>query len=198
MQILRRMSQLAYGWYGEDVKQGSKAITIKPWNNRRKADVIPAIEYRRYYKFNGMFDQSYATGICFWDQSKTQIANYPKQHSANMTFKHQTTNLWLKPMVGILKNMRTKMIEEGYIKAGSAPSYYIEGLLYNVPQDKFGKSYADSFRNAFSWIVAADTSKFVCANEQYYLLWNDTPTSWSVSDGNGLIDAAVRFWNDWE
>jgi hypothetical protein len=33
------------------------------------------------------------------------------------------------------------MVDDGLIKAGVAPSYYIEGLLYNVPNEKLTSSY---------------------------------------------------------
>ena len=70
-------------------------------------------------------------------------------------------------MVRVLKNLRGTLVEDKMIEAGVAPSYYIEGLLYNVPNEKFGKSYNDSFVNCISWILEADRSTFVCANEQY-------------------------------
>lgn len=46
--------------YGSDVRSSNKAIAIAARGNRRKADVIAAIQFRRYYKFNGIYDQSYA------------------------------------------------------------------------------------------------------------------------------------------
>jgi hypothetical protein len=184
--------------FGANVNLGSKAISIESTNNRRKADVITAIEYRRYYKFNGLHDQTYDTGICFYDKSGKMIANYPKQHSQNMTTKHKSTDQWLKPMVRILKNMRSKMVAAELIKAGSAPSYYIEGLLYNVPDSEFKDSYAATFVNVVNWIHKADRTKFVCANEQYYLLRDDVSTCWSIKDGEAFISALVKFWNEWQ
>jgi hypothetical protein len=38
------------------------------------------------------------------------------------------------------------MIDAGAIEDGVAPSYFLEGLLYNVPNDNFGSSYEDTFR----------------------------------------------------
>ena len=40
---------------------------------------------------------------------------------------------------------------------------FLEGLLYNVPNDKFGTSYEDTFVNAYNWIINADSTEFVCA-----------------------------------
>src|SRR6185295_1553432 len=49
-----------------------------------------------------------------------------------------------------------------------APSYFLEGLLYNVPVTCFGKTYQNTMREALVWLLNNDRSKFVCANEQYY------------------------------
>jgi hypothetical protein len=184
--------------YGNDVKAGDKAIAIAASGSRRKADVIAAIEFRRYHKFNGIHDASYVKGICFFTASDERVANYPKQHSANLTNKHQTSGKWLKPMARVLKNMRGKLVEDGKLKAGIAPSYYLEGLLYNVPDDKFTGSYANCFVNAFNWIQKdSDKSKLVCANEQYYLLWENTHTSWPKANCEKFLDETIELWNNW-
>lgn len=127
--------------YGSAVKAGDKAIAIDASGSRRKSDVIVATQFRRYFKFRSASDSEYVEGICFFNAAGERIANYPKQHSANLTAKHQASSKWLKPMVRVLKNMRSRMVEDGLIKTGIAPSYYIEGFLYNVPNEKFTTSY---------------------------------------------------------
>lgn len=184
--------------YERDVEPGDKAIRIAANGNRRKADVIAAIQYRRYHKFLSISNQEYDEGICFYNGASMCIANYPKQHSENCTAKHQATNSWFKPMVRVLKNMRSKLVEDGVIAAGVAPSYYIEGLLYNVPKEKFGNSYDDSFVNCMDWILQADRSKFLCANEQYYLLRENSPVTWRESQFTEFLKAACDLWNSWQ
>jgi hypothetical protein len=179
-----------------NVEEGPKAVWIKPTPSRRSADVIVATQYRRYYSFKGIYSQNYTEGICFWS-GYTQIVNYPKQHSANCTTKHQATNGWFKPMVRILKNMRTCMVDHGMIADGIAPSYFLEGLLYNVPNDKFGSSYVDTFVAAINWILENDRTQFLCANEQYYLL-RDGPVTWAPANGKKFLDEIVTFWRDWD
>ena len=44
---------------------------------------------------------------------------------------------------------------------------------------------------------SADKDKLVCANEQYYLLWEGTHTSWEKADAEAFIDAAIKMWNEW-
>lgn len=184
--------------YGTAVKAGDKAIAIDANGSRRKADVIVAIQFRRYFKFRSTYDSEYVEGISFWNGKGDRIANYPKQHSANLTGKQQSTSKWLKPMARVFKNIRTRMVDDGLIKAGIAPSYYIEGLLYNVPNDKFTTSFGDCVVNILNWYrqnaVKAD---LVCANEQYYLLRDGHQTCWNQANCDAFVEAAVRLWNDW-
>ena len=183
--------------YGDGVKSGTKAITIPAGNGRRKADVIVAMEYRRYLKFNGTWDQDYAEGIVFYTSSWEQIINYPKPHSKNLTTKHQATNSWLKPMARVLKNMRTNLVGNRSLDSGDAPSYYLEGLLYNVPNSKFGSSYGDSFCEAVNWLSGTDKTELLCANEQYYLLRSGSHVSWEPAKFDKFLSAATRLWNEW-
>jgi Second Messenger Oligonucleotide or Dinucleotide Synthetase domain len=178
-----------------DVKPGEKAVKIKASGNRRSSDVVVATEFRRYY--SGPLGLAYVPGICFFTSAEAQISNYPKQHSANLTTKHQATYQWFKPMVRILKNMRSKLVDDGVLAAGSAPSYFIEGLLYNVPNDKFGKSYGDSFVAAVNWILTADRTKFVTPSEQHYLARDGFAECWPCSNCNNFIDEIVKLWNGW-
>ena len=100
-------------------------------------------------------------------------------------------------MVRILKNLRSKLVDDGSIKEGSAPSYFLEGLLYNVPSEYFGKSYAQTFKAAMEWILAAKREDLVCANQQYYLVRDAYATCWPCSDCAKFLDAAVKLWNNW-
>jgi hypothetical protein len=179
-----------------DVKPGEKAVKIKASGNRRSSDVIVATEFRRYY--SGTYSPQYVTGICFFTSGGTRIANYPKLHSTNLTTKHQATYQWFKPMVRILKNMRSKLADDGVLASGSAPSYFIEGLLYNVPSDKFGKSYGDTFAEAFKWILAADRTKFVTPSGQHYLARDGAPECWPCANCNSFINEVVKLWNEWQ
>jgi hypothetical protein len=186
--------------YGADVKEGEKAIAIIANGGRRKSDVIVALQFRRYYKFNGVFDESYTEGICFYDKSGTLIVNYPKQHSSNCTAKHKASSQWFKPMARVLKNMRNKMIDQKIIEAGSAPSYYLEGLLYNVPPDRFSTNYQTCFCDVINWLNKADSAtreKWVCANEQYYLLREGFPVTWRAAKCEAFISGAIKLWNEW-
>jgi hypothetical protein len=182
--------------YGNAVKPGAKAVFISGNGSRRDADVIVAAEFRRYYKFTGHFSSDdFVKGICFFNSSGVRIENFPKQHSENCTTKHQGTRQWFKPSVRTYKHVRNKMIDTGMIEEGLAPSYYLEGLLYNVPADRFGGTYVQNFTDTLDWLVAADRSDFVCANEQFYLLRENSPVTWRPADCTKFLTQAVQLWH---
>lgn len=190
-----------HGWlvanYGGTVHPGKKAIWVAGNGYRRNADVLPCVSFRNYRHFNSMSDQGYAEGICFFTTDGSQIINYPRQHSDNLTRKHQQTNGWLKPTVRIVKNLRNRMIADGLINEGLAPSYYLEGMLYNVPSLLFGKSYKDTIENALSWLANTDRTKLVCPNEQYYLLRNASSGSWNPIHCEQFLANAINTWLNW-
>jgi hypothetical protein len=183
--------------FGSDVEPGKKAILVNANGNRRDTDVLPCVKLRKYLRFKSWNDSIYVDGICFWDSTGQQIINYPKQHSENCTTKHQATSSWFKPSVRIIKNMRNAMIKDGYIKEGVAPSYFLEGMLYNVPTDKFGGSYDDTIVSAINWVLKCDRSRLLCANEQYYLCHPNSPVTWRAENLQIYLDAVVKYWNDW-
>ncbi|MGA2492094.1 MAG: nucleotidyltransferase [Roseiarcus sp.] len=183
--------------FGDGVKMGAKAIHIPGSGNRRDADVLPAFKFRRYRKFVSVGSEDYVEGLCFFALDGSRIENFPKLHSENCTAKHQATNQWFKPMVRIFKNMRNRMVSEGLIEDGLAPSYYLEGLLYNVPIEKFGGSYVDTFVACISWLYSADRTKCVCANGQFFLLTEGLSVTWRADKCEKFLKAAVDFWKSW-
>ena len=156
--------------YGAAVKPRSKAVYIDGSGARRNADVLIAADLRRWYTYKSPSNNAYADGICFFNSSGQRIDNFPKQHSANCTTKHQNTNRWFKQTVRTFKNARNKLIGDYKIDDGLAPSYFIEGLLYNVPADRFGGGESANFNDVLLWLLAADRSKLVCANEMFYFV----------------------------
>jgi len=89
------------------------------------------------------------------------------------------------------------MIDEGIINEDLAPSYFIEGMIYNVPPGSFGTSYENTFVSAINWLRSADRSKFLCANEQYLLLFANSPVTWREESCSAFLNALVKYWRDW-
>lgn len=178
----------------ESVVKGEKAIKIKPNQSRRSVDVIVAHEYRRYHSW----PYGYTSGIVFPTQSGDEVINYPKNHSENCTTKHQGTNGNFKPMVRLFKNLRSKLVEDRKILEDIAPSYFIEGLIHNVPENLFTGTYGNMVVNVLNWFHnMSDRTNLVCANGQYYLLRDVSQVCWPPANAEKFISEAIKLWNNW-
>jgi hypothetical protein len=174
------------------VQVGTKAVFVPGNNSRQNADALVCQQFRRYYSYEPGV-HGYHEGVAFY-ASGSRIENFPKQHSDNCTAKHQDTNQNFKRMVRVFKNMRNTMIREGLLAEGIAPSYFIEGMLYNVPNDKFVGTYANMWVECFNHVVTADSTKLLCANRLHWLVRDDSPTSWPVAKFNAYTAASKKYW----
>lgn len=182
--------------YGNGVRSGSKAILIPAGQNRRECDVLAAIEYRYYYRFTNIGDERYEPGICFYLPDGTQIVNFPKQHARNCTTKHQNTSNRFKPLVRIYKNMRNRMVNDGSLADGIAPSYFIESLLYNARDELFAGSLQQAFLETQRYVFQADRSQFRCPNGIHALI-GDTRVAWPAAHCAAFLNAVGYFYNNW-
>lgn len=188
------MLAVLYEHFGDGVEAGTKAVMIKPFHNRRKADVVIATKHKKYSSFFAVGNETEVTGISFHKSDGTRVVNYPKQHRENLAARNQATNEWLKHIVRIFKNARQKLIEQGVLQVGVAPSYYLEGMLYNVPIDKFGGSYSNTMIMVVNWLLEADRSSFACANGQYRLLDGNPDVTWHAANCDAYLSGLVGLW----
>lgn len=174
------------------VQVGKKAVFVPGRNNRRNADILVCEQFRRYTSYDfGV--ENYHEGVAFYSGGK-RIENFPKQHSENCTTKHQATNGSFKPMVRVFKNMRNTMIEKGLLADGVAPSYFIEGMLSNVPNDKFTGDYGDMFVACFNWVVEADETKLTTASGLHWLVRENTSVCWPSANFHAFTAALKKYW----
>lgn len=187
-------------YYGERlVEPGDNAVWVKAANGRLHADVIVCCQYRLYRRFRSAADQDYIEGITFWRADGTQIINYPRQHLAACTQKHQATNKWFKPVVRIVKNIKSRMVDDRLISADVAPSYFIEGLLWNAAKECYGSSFNDSIVAIYNHLInATDTQwdKWTCPNGVYYL-FGIRPEQWSKEKCRTFLRAFKTFWENY-
>ena len=183
--------------FGAGVTSGNKAIYVPASGNRRESDVLVCAEHRRYTSFPSASMARFSRGIVFWTGKGEMVVNFPRQHSENMTAKHQATAQWLKPNVRIIKNMRNRMGSTGYLADGLAPSYFLEGMLWNVPAERFHTSYQSCFIQALAWLDACESDKLSCANDLHWLLREGPSVCWRKAHFDTFRAAARRFWNDW-
>lgn len=190
------IEQLRSTYGSGTVQVANKSTKILRTSSRLGADVIICHQYRYYNSFFGESNQSYDEGIVIPTSWGKEIINYPKLHSQNLTAKHQNTDSIFKPMVRILKNIRGRLVADGIIDETLAFSYFIEGLLFNVPDEQFMKNFGDTFCNCVNWLLKTDRSQFVCPNWKEWL-FGDSSVQWNKNDCESFLNAAVNLWNGW-
>ncbi|MCW4005261.1 MAG: nucleotidyltransferase [Candidatus Bathyarchaeota archaeon] len=176
-------------YYGiAKIRAGNKSIKLAGDTNRVNADVVPCVQYRRYKRFQNITDQDYVEGMLFFTQSEQrQIINYPKKHYENGCTKSDKTDGWFKQTVRVLKNARSKLVDDGIIAENLAPSYFVECLTYNVPNAMFGGNWQSTYYNSLNWLAKADFNNFACQSEQTYL-FGTSPEQWNITNAKILVE----------
>jgi hypothetical protein len=183
--------------FGADVDTSNKkAVKIKASGNRRSADVLVCEDFRRYEKYTGSRGD-YTLGVGFLTSDDTLIENYPKFHSTTLTAKHQATKQRFKPTIRIFKNMRNRLIDDKKLQSGIAPSYYVEGLLWNAPIGAVETTHNATVFNCLKWMNEVDVSTLVCANAMFGLLGDNSPVKWSPANFRAFKSQVISLWNDW-
>jgi hypothetical protein len=180
--------------FGSSVEVGSKAILIKGSGNRRDADVLVCAEYKEYWSYKLAFSGDFSAGIVFWTGSGQKIVNFPKQHRDNLSARHQSYHSRLKPLVRIAKTLRNRMQDDHAISAGKAPSYFLEGLLWNMPYAQYEYTHRGTIDRLVEWLDGLDTSEMTCANGIHWLVRPGFPTSWKTEDFSAFRHALQTYW----
>jgi hypothetical protein len=115
------------------VRRGNKAFNVNETTYHVDADVVACFDYRFYQT-----DHSYLQGTAFLTDQGIMINNWPDQNYQNGVEKNRLTGQRFKPLVRILKNLRNEMEEKGNAAAKPIPSYLIECIVWNVPNEGFG------------------------------------------------------------
>ncbi len=142
------------------VRRGNKAFNVTETTYHVDADVVACFEYRWYQP-----NRSFLQGTAFLPDKGARINNWPEQNYQNGVEKNRLTQQRFKPIVRILKNLRNKMDEEGHAAAKPIPSYLIECIVWNVPNEGFGHdSFTDDVRFAIAHIYNQTLKAEACGD----------------------------------
>lgn len=176
-----------------DVDPRNKCIKVRRAGGYLDADVVPAIEYRRYSSYR-QSPGSYVDGVAFKTRRDGQvIANFPEQHKTNGQDKNKRTNELYKPVVRMLKRARREALRTGRLPEGTTSSYLLECMAYNAPDRCFTE---DGWQGRFVevvafWIDARDNGsleRFEAQSGQHGLFADD-PGGWDTGQAHALLNA---------
>jgi predicted nucleotidyltransferase len=140
--------------FGDDIKIGNKSIKIKSNSYRVNADIIVAFQYRNYKLLNSKNPNHFIEGIKLFSGKDEEVINYLKRHIENVKNKNKETSGMYKKLIKIFKNIKNDMVDKQVLNADIVSSFFIEALIYNLPNDKI-VAYSDwnnTIRNAIYYL----------------------------------------------
>ena len=93
----------------------------------------------------------------------------------------------------MFKTARNRLVTEGALKKADAPSYFIECLLYNVPEGLFKPKLAPTYMGIFEWLKRAQLKGFKCQNGQVPL-FGPAPEQWPQEEARAFVKALQGLW----
>ena len=126
------------------VQRKNKCIYVPGNTYRVNADVVPCFILKRYRSLESID----AEGIKLIADDASVVLSYPHQHYENGVSKTKATGRMYKRIVRILKRIRNELINARQIQEGLVSSFFIECLVYNVPNSYFlSGQYKQTLRN---------------------------------------------------
>lgn len=170
---------------------GEKCIKVAGSSGRLPADVVPCITYKKYESLMVV-----AEGIKLITKSGQTIVNYPKIHKENGIIKNGTSKKAFKPSVRMFKNARNH-IAVG-VAGQNAPSYFLECLIYNMPDALLLGTRREIFVNSLNFIVkfaSAGGLQNVLTQSKQEKLFGPESTQWNLVEAIDFVDGCLDLWN---
>lgn len=193
------MEKAAVNAFGTDACDisGKMAVTVAENSARVSADIVPSFEHRTYY-YDSTGAVRFYSGTVTFRKDGTSVYNYPKQQLINGIEKNNQTGRRYKQRVRILKRLENDLVAAGKIR--KLPSFFMECLVYNVPNHQLGSSSStpltDDLKNVLSHVWMHTTQPAGMAHTWHEpngikkLFHQSQP--WSQDDARALTHAA---WN---
>ena len=170
--------------YGiEAVTTGRKSIKVAKGELHASADVVVTVKC--------------GDGVAFYLPAEHRwVVSYPEQHHARGGRKEKVTSNRFKRTIRMFKTARNHLEDNHLIKKGTAPSYFIECLLYNVPDELFGTKLTQSYSEIVKYLETAKLKHFECQNG-IHKLFGPPKDLWSQNEARKFIQALRRLWKEW-
>lgn len=179
----------------EGVTRSNKAFDVHENSYRVDADVVACFEHIRYVRdASGIVVPEYGTQ--FIADDGTIVVNWPDHHYENGVAKNDRTAKKFKPIVRILKSLRTEM-RDNEIEGADVPSFLVECLVYNIPDPLLcaGSTWKERVETVL--VVAHDQIKknhhteWGEVSERKYLFRGIQP--WSPETATKFIESALNY-----
>ena len=88
------------------------------------------------------------------------------------------------------------MVDDHYLRDGVAPSYFVEGMLWNVPNLNFTDSHQKTIETSLAWLDKSDSGQLLCANNLHWLIRDGVLVCWNIGDYVNFLSTVHRYWRE--
>ena len=171
--------------FGRAAESGRKTLKVPKGKIPADADLVVTVSHR--------------VGIGFYlSDERRWVVSYPQQHHSRGLKKEKAANNRFKRTVRMFKAARNRLVEKKVLTKEDAPSYFIECLLYNVPNAMFKQDLAPTYTGILGWLKKAKLRDFQCQNGQVPLFGRGRE-QWTAQKAQAFVKAlqgAVGRWED--
>ena len=166
--------------FGNAVKSGRKTLKLPKGKIPADADLVVTL--------------SYMQGIGFYlPDEERWVVSYPQQHHQRGLKKERATNERFKRTIRMFKAARNHLVSKRVLTKEDAPSYFIECLLYNVPDGLFKPELRPTYTGILDWLKTANLNDFQCQNGEVRL-FGRRREQWTVKKARGFVRALQELW----
>ena len=166
--------------FGDEASSGRKTLKIKKGTLPADADLVVTLRYRG--------------GIAFYLSDEGRwVVSFPQHHHQWGSKKDKATSQRFKRTVRMFKAARNRLVEKEVLKREDAPSYFIECLLYNVPDALFKAKLAPTYTGIIAWLKDTQLKDFECQNGKV-ALFGPGHEQWSQKNAQAFVKALQEMW----
>jgi hypothetical protein len=119
--------------FGQEMQIGNKSLKIRPNSGRVSTDAVPSFEFRQFRNYGDPM-----IGTRFVANDGNIITNWPDHHHFFGVEKNKATGFRYKKVVRVLKSLREDIRGSGNPEVADTPSFFVECLVFNAPDQCFG------------------------------------------------------------
>ena len=167
--------------FGNAAKSSRKTLKVPKGRIPADADLVVTLRYRE--------------GIAFYlPDERRWVVSFPQQHHARGVRKERATRNRFKRTIRMFKAARNRLVETKALTKDDAPSYFIECLLYNVPENLFAPKLAPTYTDIIDWLRTVKLNDFKCQSGQGEL-FGPGREQWSEKKARAFVKALQGLWD---
>ena len=174
----------------EGIYNNSKSIFIPAYKkNKIPCEILPCYTLSTSEK-----DES----VMIYDSYINKyVVTFPKLHCENLKIKDKLTNGAFIEMVRVFRNIRDILVDNEIIDVSFAPTYFLECLLYNVPNELYKGKLSSVLLKILNYFMNCNLNKFVCAHERFKMFGNNSD-AWTIYKARSFINLMTQIWEEYD